>query len=171
MSNNTVFNITKISFFYVNKEFHSRMNIEFSKEESYNNKKVAVDQFASRMQELETLLRKQMIMIQVDYEQYVNKSRASASLYKADDMIYLSIENIVTRRSCVKLDHKNIDSYRIIKMIDSASAKLNLSSNIQDLHSVFHVHLLSSTSRDLFHSEHVKSSSSSVFTDVEENEK
>ena len=142
------------------------MNVEFSEKESYNRKKVAIDQFASRMQELKSLLKKQMIIIQANYEQYVNKFRVSASLYKVDDMIYLNTKNIVTRRSCLKLNYKNIDSYRIVKIMNSIFVKLNFSFDIQNLHSIFHVHLLSSIFKNFSHSNHIKRSSSTIFIDA-----
>ena len=66
VKNNTIFNITKVSLFYVNKEFHSRMSVESSKKKSHNRKKVVVDAFAKRMKKFESLLKKQMIMTQVD---------------------------------------------------------------------------------------------------------
>ena len=170
VKNNTIFNITKVSLFYVNKRFHSRMSVESSKEKSHNRKKVVVDAFAKRMKKLESLLKEQMTMTQVDYEQYVNKIKTFVFMYKVDDMIYLNIENIVTRRFCFKLNHKNIDFYKVIKILDSISIKLKLLSNIQDFHFVFHVHLLSFASKNSSHFDHIQSSSSSIFIDEKDND-
>ena len=106
------------------------MNVESSKEKSQNRKKVVVDAFAKRMKKFESLLKKQMIMTQVDYEQYINKIKTFVLVYKVDDMIYFNIENTMTRRFCFKLNHKNIDFYKVIKILDSISIKLKFLSNI-----------------------------------------
>ena len=58
----------KVSLFYVNKKFYSRMSVESLKEKSHNRKKVVVDAFAKRMKKFKSLLKKQMIIIQVNYE-------------------------------------------------------------------------------------------------------
>ena len=126
------------------------MNFESSKEKFYNRKEVVVDAFVTRMKKLKLLLKKQMIMTQVDYEQYVNRSKAFVFVYKVENIIYFNIENIVTRKLYLKLNHKNIDLYKIIKVFDSISIQLQLSSNIQNFHFMFHVHLLLSTSQNLF---------------------
>ena len=99
------------------------------------------------MKKLKSLLKEQMIMTQVDYEQYVNKSKVFVFVYKVENITYFNIENIITRKFCLKLNHKNIDFYKIIKVFDSISIKLQFSSNIQNFHFVFHVVLLSSTSQ------------------------
>ena len=171
VDNNIDFNIIKISLFYVNKEFHFRMNVEFFEKESYNQKEVAIDQFASRMQKLKSLLKEQMIMIQTNYEQYVNKFKVFVSLYKIDDMIYFNTKNIITRRFCLKLNHKNIDSHWIVKMMNSIFVKLNFLFDIQDLYSIFHVHLLSSIFKKFFHSNYIKRSLSTIFIDAKKNQK
>ena len=72
------------------------MNVESFEKESYNRKEIAIDQFASQMQELKSLFKEQMIMTQTNYEQYVNKFRVFASLYKVDDMIYFNTKKIIT---------------------------------------------------------------------------
>ena len=123
------------------------MSFELSKEKFYNRKEIVVDAFVTRMKKLKSLLKKQMIITQIDYKQYVNKSKILVFVYKVENMIYFNIENIITRKLCLKLNYKNIDFYKIIKMFDSISIKLQLSSNIQNFHFVFHVHLLSSTSQ------------------------
>ena len=146
------------------------MNVEFSKEKSHNRKKVVVDAFAKRMKKLESLLKKQMIITQIDYEQYVNKIKTFALIYKVDDMIYFNIENIMTRKLCFKLNYKNIDFYKVIKILDSISIKLKLLSNIQNFHFVFHVHLLSLAFKDFSHLDHIQSSSSFIFIDEKDDD-
>ena len=90
-------------------------------------------------------------------------------MYKVDDMIYFNIENIMTRKFCFKLNHKNINLCKVIKILDSISIKLKFLSNIQNFHFVFHVHLLSLAFKNSSHFNHIQSSSSSIFIDEENN--
>ena len=146
------------------------MSVESSKKKSHNRKKVVVDVFAKRMKKFESLLKKQMIMTQIDYEQYVNKIKTFAFMYKVDDMIYFNIENIMIRKFCFKLNHKNIDLYKVIKILDSISIKLKFFSNIQNFHFVFHVHLLFLASKNSSHFDHIQSLSSFIFIDEKDND-
>ena len=118
------------------------------------------------MQKLKTLFKKQMIIIQTNYEQYVNKFKIFVSLYKIDDMIYFNTKNIITRKSCFKLNHKNIDLYWIVRMMNLIFIKLNFFFDIKNLHSIFYIHLLSSIFKNFFHSNHIERSLSTIFIDA-----
>ena len=147
------------------------MSFELSKEKFYNRREVVVDAFVTRMKKLKLLLKKQMIMTQIDYEQYVNKSKTFVFVYKIENMIYFYIENIINRKFCLKLNHKNIDFYKIIKVFNSISIKLQLSSNIQNFHFVFYVHLLSLIFQNLFFLNYIQSFSSFVVIDEKKTNK
>jgi hypothetical protein len=96
---------------------------------------------------------------------YVNRHKIFASNYQVEDQVWLSTRNIQIDRSFRKLDHKMLESFKILKKRDN-SYKLELSIEM-NIHSVFHISLLR---KDLenFLSKQIISSSSFVVIDDEE---
>ena len=76
----------------------------------------------------------------------------------------------MTRKFCFKLNHKNINFYKVIKILDLISIKLKFLSNIQDYYFVFHVHLLSFAFKNFSHFDHIQFFSSSIFIDEKDND-
>jgi predicted metal-dependent hydrolase len=96
---------------------------------------------------------------------YANKHRILASDYQVEDQIWLFIKNIQIDRSFKKLDHKMLESFKILKKRDS-SYKLELFVEM-NIYSVFHISLLRKNFEN-FLSKQIISSSSFVVIDDEE---
>ena len=73
---------------------------------------------------------------------YHNKHRSEEPMLKKRDKVYLLWKNIETTRSSNKLNHVKIGPFKIIRNIKEVSFKLELSKEMQQKHSVFHVSLL-----------------------------
>ena len=62
--------------------------------------------------------------------------------------MYLQTDNIKTKQKSKKLNHKNIESFRILKNIKSLSYELKLSMKMK-IHFIFHVFMLQWCNQDL----------------------
>ena len=80
---------------------------------------------------------------------YHNQHCAGAPMLKKGDKIYLLQKNIETTRSSNKLNHIKIRPFKIIRNIKEMSYELRLSKSMQQKHSVFHVSLLESASKEV----------------------
>ena len=67
-------------------------------------------------------------------------------MLKERDKVYLLQKNIEITRSSSKLNYVKIKSFKIIRSIKEVSFKLELSKEMQQKYSVFHVLLLKSVS-------------------------
>ena len=73
---------------------------------------------------------------------YHNKHRFREPMLKKRNRVYLLQKNIETTRSSNKLNHVKIRLFKIIRNIKEVSFKLELSKEMQQKHSVFHISLL-----------------------------
>jgi hypothetical protein len=157
--------------FMINYNFESRMSFdsisssESARERILQIKKVNI---AKKMKEMIEFTTRKLIKAQEDQKINTNKKRASASNYKENDLIWLSIKNIKIARLSKKLNWKMIDSYRIKKML-SVSCQLNLFDSMK-IHDIFHIFLLRKASNDSLSSQILKSSSSIIIDEKEEYE-
>jgi hypothetical protein len=96
---------------------------------------------------------------------YVNRHRILASDYQVKNQVWLFIRNIQIDRSFRKLDHKMLESFKILNKRNN-SYKLELSIEM-NIHSVFHISLLRKDFENSL-SRQIISSSSLVLIDDEE---
>jgi hypothetical protein len=96
---------------------------------------------------------------------YVNKHKISASDYQIKDQVWLFIKNIQIDRSFRKLDHKMLESFKILKK-RSNSYKLELSIEM-NIHSMFHISLLRKDLENSLSRQIIASSSFVVIDDEE----
>ena len=148
-----------MSLFYMNKDFHSRMNFNSntsnydSTRERIETKKI--DDIVNRMQKLLKFDQKRIKKIRSTMRKQVNKHRKEIK-DQVDDSIKLSSKNIKTIRSSKKLNDRMLDSFKIIEKM-SASYRLKLSSSMHQ-HDVFSSNYLKSTVNDSLSSQKQKSS-------------
>jgi hypothetical protein len=71
---------------------------------------------------------------------YANRHKISASDYQVENQVWLFTKNIQIDRSFKKLDHKMLESFKILKKRNN-SYKFELSIEM-NIHSVFHISLL-----------------------------
>ena len=69
-------------------------------------------------------------------------------LFEMKEKMYLQTNNIKTKQKSKKLNHKNIESFRILKNIKNLSYELKLSTKIK-IHSVFYAFMLQQCNQDL----------------------
>ncbi len=162
VDNNALFSVIFSIFFFLNKDFHSRMSFELDviKYESFRERlqTTKVENISENMNKTlkfarESLVktRKQMIK-EVDYE--------------IESKMFLNERNIVTARSFKKLDDKMLDSFINLDLIDS-SYKLKLSESMR-VHNVFHSDLLRSVVDDLLSDQKNEFSDLIVINDEDE---
>jgi hypothetical protein len=143
--NNTASETTKVTPFLANSGQHPRMGFETPTgivRPAYQRSQVAeVDRFVTRMEEVTTLLHDEMAWAQAIYAEKANRSRIPAPAYQVDDMVWLDIRNMKTRRLSKKLDWKNSGPYRVIEIVSPYAYKLELPNEMK-IHPVFHTSLL-----------------------------
>jgi hypothetical protein len=159
--------ITQMSSFFVNYEFESRMSfdhVEFAE----NTIKNRINRFKERkivftMKNIWKFAKKHMKKSQQSQVTYANRHRITTSDYQMRNRVWLSIKNIQIDRSFKKLDHKMLESFKILKKRNS-SYKLELSIEM-NIHSMFHISLLRKNFDDSLSRQIISSSSSIVIDD------
>ncbi len=149
--NFNIFSITSMTFFYFNKEFHSRMSFD-SDTTDYETTRERLevrkaDDIVIRMKELLNFDHQQLKKMKLIIEVQINKHRRNV-IYKVDDWIWLSSRNVKTTRFCKDLKDKQLDLYQITVKV-SIFYHLRLSVSMKHLHSMFSLKLLRSYSEDL----------------------
>jgi hypothetical protein len=86
-------------------------------------------------------LRANLAYAQQCYTTQANKSRLPAPSLEVGDLVFLNRKNIKTARPSLKLDHKNLGPFKILKRISAVVFKLQLPPTMR-IHPVFHVSLL-----------------------------
>jgi predicted metal-dependent hydrolase len=174
--NAVIFVSTELFAFMTNYEFESRMSFDFSNandsQKRLSIKKRVLTQkaiiIAKKMRNIWDFIKKKLTHTQNIQKRYVDRKRTLASEYVVEDIVWLFIKNIKTKRSFRKLNHKWIESYKIKKLLKKAY-QLNLSSSMK-IHDTFHISLLRKTAIDSL-IEQIQSSSSSVVINEDEEEK
>ena len=138
-----------MSFFYMNKDFHSRMSFS-SDTSNYNSTRERIeakkaDDIVNRMQKLLEFGQKHMKEIRSTMRKQVNK-HCKEMKYQVDDFIKLSSENIRTIRLSKKLDDRMLDPFKVIEKM-KASYRLELPSNMHQ-HDIFSFNYLRSAVND-----------------------
>jgi hypothetical protein len=169
-----VFNVfisafTQIFSFLANYDFESRMSfnsVQFEK----NTVKERIHRFKRRnivftMKNIWKFVKNHMKKNQRQQTMHVNAHRTQVFDYQIDDQVWLFIKNIQIDRFSRKLNHKMLESFKILQKRENFY-KLDLFDEI-NIHSVFHISLL----RKNFENSLLKqiiSSSSSIMIDDEQ---
>ncbi len=116
--------ITQMSSFLANYEFESRISFDQMKFDE-NTAKNRINKFREReiifiMKNIWKFAKKHMKKSQQSQIIYVNKHRIFASNYQVENQIWLFIKNIQIDRSFRKLDHKMLESFKILKKRDNS---------------------------------------------------
>jgi hypothetical protein len=159
--------ITQMFSFLVNYEFESRMSfdhVEFAE----NTIKNRMNRFRRRkivftMKSIWKFAKKHMKKSQQSQVIYVNRHKITTSDYQVKNQVWLSTKNIQIDRSFRKLDHKMLESFKILKKRNS-SYELELSIEM-NIHSVFHISLLRKNLDDSLSRQFISSLSSIVIDD------
>ena len=146
---------TKVSYFFANKGFYPCIGFEPTKPPPSNIRKVNADAFATQIEEIQKILRDNMLIAQADHECHANQHCNPAPQYKIRDLVWLDIKNLFTKQPSRKLENCHVGKYRVKKIISNHAIKLDLSS---DLHvkPVFHINLFEPAATNNPHLDHVQ---------------
>ncbi len=140
VSNASILTIIQMFLFLANYEFKSRMNFDQMKFDE-NTIKKRVNRFRKReivftMKKIWIFAKEHMKKSQRHQTTYVNMHKIAVSNYQIDEQIWFSIRNIRIDKSSRKLDHKMLESFKILKkkiqfilawIIDRNEHSLNIS--------------------------------------------
>ncbi len=160
---------TQIFSFLANYDFESRMSFD-SVQFDENTVRKRIHRFKKRdivftMKNIWKFARDHMKKSQRQQTTHVNAHKTQAFDYQIDDQVWLFIKNIQIDRFSKKLNHKMLESFKILEKRER-SYKLDLSDEM-NIHSVFHISLLRKNSDDSL-SRQIMLSSSSVMIDDEQ---
>ncbi len=149
VDNNVLSSVIFLIFFFMNKNFHSRMsfNSDIIKYESTCERlQIAwVENIFNHMNKTLIFAREALIKTWEQMMNQTNKHRKKIN-YKIKSKMFLNERNIITARSFKKLNDKMLDSFQITESVDSFY-KLKLSETMH-IHDVFHSELLRSVVDD-----------------------
>ena len=100
------------------------------------------DAFVKKIENLQQHLHFELIWAQAKQVEQANARRHPAFELRVGDKVMLDFRFITTMRPSKSLDHKNLGSYIIKKVINNAVYQLNLSESMKSVFSVFHPWLL-----------------------------
>ncbi len=169
INNNILFSVILLTFFFMNKSFHSYMSFDSDiiKYES-TRERLQIDRVKNIFNHMNKTLifaREALIKTREQMMNQANKHRKKVN-YKIESKMFLNERNIVTAKSFKKLNDKMLDSFQIIDSVDSFY-KLKLS-DIIHIHDVFHSDLLCSVIDDLLPDQKNEFSRSIVINDEDE---
>jgi len=149
IDNNILFSVIFLTFFFMNKSFHSHMSFDSDIiEYESTRERLQIDQVKNIFNHMNKILifaREALIKTRKQIMNQANKHRKKVN-YKIESKMFMNERNIITARSFKKLNDKMLDSFQIINSVDSFY-KLKLS-DIMHIHDVFHSDLLRSVVDD-----------------------
>ncbi len=169
VNNNVLLSVIFLTFFFMNKNFHSHMNFnsDIIEYESIR-ERLQINRVKNISEQMnKTLIFAREALIKT-WEQMMNQSNKHRKKinYKIESKMFLNEQNIVTARSFKKLNDKMLDSFQITEFVDSFY-KLKLSKTMC-IHDVFHSELLHSIVNDSLSDQKNKFSKSIVINDEDE---
>jgi len=166
VDNNILFSVIFLIFFFMNKNFHSRMsfNSNIIEYESIRERlQIArVEDIFDHMNKILIFAREALIKTREQMMNQINKHRKKIN-YEIESKMFLNKRNIITAKSFKKLNDKMLNSFQITESVDSFY-KLKLSETMH-IHDVFHSKLLRSVVNDSLFDQKNESSRSIVIND------
>ncbi len=142
--NFNIFSVTLMTFFYFNKEFHSRISFDsdMTDYETTCERLEArkANDIVIQMKKLLNLSHQQLKKMKLIIEVQINKHRRDV-IYEVNDWVWLSFRNIKTTRLCKDLKDKQLNLYQITVKV-SIFYHLHLSISMKHLHLIFSSKLL-----------------------------
>ena len=120
-----------------------------------NANKLNADAFATRMKDIQKILRGHMLLAQADHEKYANCHRGTAPQYRESDFVWLDTQNLFTKRPCQKLENCRAGPYLVKRIVSTHAMKLTLPEDIC-VHLVFYVNLLEPAATDPSYAGHIQ---------------
>ncbi len=149
VNNNVLSSVIFLIFFFMNKNFHSHMSFDSDIiEYESTRERLQINQVKNISEQMnKTLIFICEVLIKT-WKQMMNQTNKHRKKinYKIKSKMFLNEWNIITARSFKKLNDKMLDSFQIIKSVDSFY-KLKLSETMH-IHDVFHSEFLHSVIDD-----------------------
>ncbi len=169
VNNNILFSIIFLTFFFMNKNFHSHMSFD-SDIIKYENIRERlqinwIKNISKQMNKTLIFAHEVLIKIQKQMMNQVNKHKKKIN-YKIESKMFLNERNIITARSFKKLENKMLNSFINLDLINF-SYKLKLSESMH-VHDVFHSDLLCSVVDDFLSDQKNEFSDSIMINDEDE---
>ena len=139
---------------FANKSFHPRMGFEPTSPPT-NANKLNADAFATRIKDIQNILRGYMLLAQSNHEKHANGHRSTAPQYKEGDFVWLDTQNPFTKQPCQKLENCCAGPYPVRKDISTHAVELVLPEDIC-VHPVFYVNLLEPAATDPPHAGYIQ---------------
>ncbi len=169
VDNNVLSSVIFLTFFFMNKNFHSRISFDSDIIEYESTRErlqiIRVENIFDYMNKMLIFAREALIKTRKWMMKQANKHRKKIN-YKIESKMFLNERNIVTARLFKKLDDKMLDSFKITDSVDFFY-KLKLSDTMC-IHDVFHSELLRSAVDDSLSDQKNESSKSIVINDENE---
>ena len=135
-------NSSEVEFFLTTKKYLSRFELEFLKsitDNSTQRKKMKnVDDFIAHNETIRQYLRDELKWSQAKMKKQINKNKLSTSKIKINDMMMLDFRYFKTIKSNRDLNYRNLDSFKIVRVIDNNAYELKLSKFMKNVFSMFH---------------------------------
>ena len=169
VDNNVLFSVIFLIFFFMNKDFHSRMSFDpdIIEYESIR-ERLQIDRAKNISEQMNKTLifaREALVKTREQMVNQANKHRKKIN-YKIESKMFLNERNIVIARFFKKLDDKMLDSFKVTDSVDFFY-KLKLSDTMR-IHDVFHSELLRSAVDDSLSDQKNELSKSIVVNDEDE---
>ena len=163
--NNNIFSATGMSLFFANKGFHSQMSFS---SDTFTYKSTWEYLLAHWAEDITEMIKDGLTYIKEQLQQAQAIMTHNANCYRKDvtyevsQKVFLDRRNIKIKRLCLKLNDKNISSYKILQKVEIIY-QLELSAFMK-IHLVFHVMHLQAVITDPL-SEQINASLRSVIID------
>ena len=149
IDNNALFSVIFLIFFFLNKDFHSRMSFEFNVIEYESScerlQMTKVENISEHMNKTLKFACESLVKTWKQMMKQINKHRKEVD-YKIKSKMFLNERNIITARFFKKLNDKMLDFFINLNFVDSLY-KLKLSKSMH-VHDVFYSDLLRSVVND-----------------------
>ncbi len=143
INNNALSSVIFMTFFFMNKSFHSRMSFDSDLIEYKSTRErlqvARIKDIFDHMNKTLTFARKALIKSREQIINQANKHKKNVN-YEIELKIFLNERNIVTTRPFKKLDNKMLESFTVTDSVNSFY-KLKLF-EIMRIHDIFHFDLL-----------------------------
>jgi hypothetical protein len=135
--NNAPHSATQVSPFFANKGYHPRLEVGVENVTSY-----AAQQYAEDLDTLHNYLQEQIRVAMEQYAKAAASRRVTPPEFAVGSKVWLSSENIKTKRPSKKLDHRRLGPFEIIAKVSTHAVRLQLPPSLKSIHPVFHIRLL-----------------------------
>ena len=95
------------------------MGFKPAKPPSSNIREVNADAFAMRMEEIQKILRDNMLIAQANHKYHANRHCDLAPQYKIEDLVWLDTRNLFTKWPSKKIENCYASKYRVKRIISN----------------------------------------------------